>query len=369
MNDSAIILYTDRLSVGYRKKVLIPDISFPVRKGEILVLIGPNGAGKSTILKTITSQLDAIAGTCVLAGKSLTAQTPAEISRKMSITLTGRPEAELMTVEDMVNTGRYPYTGRLGILSARDHTIVKDILDQTGLTEIKDCLFNEISDGQKQRTMLARALCQEPEVLVLDEPTSYLDIRHKMDFLSLLKKMTRERNIAVILSLHELELAEKFADHILCIAEGRIDCYGDPEDILTEDYVRVLYHMEKGTWLPSFGSIELEKIAGDPQVFVIGGGGTGIPVYRALQRQGTPFAAGILSENDLDYPAACALADTVISLPAFEPIDENAMEKARAVIQTCTYVCCTLRSFGSCNRKNQQLYEYALSLGLKIWQK
>lgn len=140
-----------------------------------------------------------------------------------------------------------------------------------------------------------------------DEPTSFLDLRGKLELLAILKELVRERRVAVILSLHELDLAQRISDRLLCIRGNGIDRCGTPEEIFSGGYIRQLYGVERGSYCESFGCPELEPVRGKPQVFVIGGNGSGIPVYRRLQRQGVPFAAGILSENDVDHPVASAL--------------------------------------------------------------
>ena len=211
---------TEKISVGYDGKPLIEEVEIALRKGEILTLLGPNGAGKSTILKSIARQLSLIAGTVRLDGEDMRTLTGAELSKKMAVVMTKRLRGELMTCEDVVATGRYPYTGRFGVLRAEDHAAVQNAMELVQVAEIGDSLFDRISDGQRQRVMLARAICQEPEILILDEPTSYLDVRHKLEFLSILQKLCRERELTVILSLHELELAEKIHR---CTADWTMD--------------------------------------------------------------------------------------------------------------------------------------------------
>ena len=219
--------------------------------------------------------------------------------------------------------------------------------------------FSRISDGQRQRVLLARALCQEPEVLVLDEPTSFLDIRYKLELLSILKDMTRKRNLAVLMSLHELELAQRVSDYVLCVHNGTIERWGQPEGIFTSDYLKELYEADQGSYNPSTGCLELERVTGEPQVFVIGGGGSGIPVYRRLQRQGIPFAAGVIHEHDLDYPVANALAVKVIVEKSYMPIGEKVFLQARECITVCPQVLCPITIFGPMNEKNRMLKELA----------
>ena len=163
----------DNLSVGYNRKTLIHDICLDIKKGEIVTLIGPNGAGKSTILKSITRQLDIIGGKVIFDAGDLMKISFKELSQKMAVVLTERLKTELLTCHDIVATGRYPYTGRLGILSHEDEDKVDAALAAVNAQELGSQDFNAISDGQRQRVLLARAICQEPEVIILDEPTSW----------------------------------------------------------------------------------------------------------------------------------------------------------------------------------------------------
>ena len=205
-------LETKDLSVGYNRTALIHDINIGIEKGEIVTLIGPNGAGKSTILKSITRQLELIAGTVTIQNEDLHAISYKNLATKMAVVLTDRMKPELMTCYEIVATGRYPYTGRLGILTKEDEKKVEEAMAAVHAVELGNRDFNEISDGQKQRILLARAICQEPEIIILDEPTSFLDIRYKLDLLSILRNMAKEKNITVIMSLHEIDLAQKVAD-------------------------------------------------------------------------------------------------------------------------------------------------------------
>ena len=286
--------YTDQLTVGYDGKPLIKEINIQLNKGEILTLIGPNGAGKSTILKSITRQLSLISGTIYLEHEQMSRMTNREVSKKLAVVLTERMRPELMTCEDVVSTGRYPYTGTLGILSAEDKEKVKSAMEMVHAWDLKDRDFTAISDGQRQRILLARAICQEPEIIVLDEPTSFLDIRHKLELLSILRSMAKEKGITVIMSLHEIDLAQKIADQILCVKGDHVCYYGTPEQIFEEQTIRELYGIENGFYDPRFGSIELPKVEGEPEVFVIAGCGRGIPIYRKLQKALITFNLVIL---------------------------------------------------------------------------
>ncbi len=349
------VLTARDISVGYGKKIVVSGLDLEVRSGEILTIIGPNGAGKSTVLKSIASQLPLLGGAVSINGTDIAEMSLNETAKTISVCFTERITAEKMTCEDIVSTGRYPYTGKFGILSADDRKIVREAMELTGVTSIADTDIRRISDGQRQTVMLARAIAQQPEVLILDEPTSFLDINNKLKLLGLLKELARSRNIAVIQTLHELDLAQRFSDKILCIKDHKSDRTGTPEEIFSGDYISLLYGIENGTFNSMFGTAEAKPSDGEPQVFVIGGGGSGIPIYRRLQRQGIPFAAGVIHENDVEYAAAKSLAVVLITEKAFEPISDESFEKALAIMKKCREVICCTEHFGTMNMKNKEL--------------
>ena len=359
-------LYTARLAVGYGGKPLIENICLHVRRGEIMTLIGPNGAGKSTILKTLARQLTPMAGAVYLDKQALGQMAEKELAQRLAIVTTERIDPELMTCRDIVSTGRYPYTGRLGLLRAEDRTIVENALAQVHAGELAELPFAQVSDGQRQRVLLARALCQQPDVILLDEPTSFLDIHHKLELLDILKNLVRQQQLAVVMSLHELDLAQRVSDTVVCVEKNGALRMGPPEQIFTEENIRALYGLTQESYNPLFGCAELPPVQGEPQIFVIGGGGSGIPVYRRLQRMGVPFAAGILHRNDLDYPVARALAAELVEEAAYQPVTAGTLARALAVLERCGKAVCTLPAFGPLNEANRLLWEAAKQNGKQV---
>lgn len=357
--DMSLYIRTDKMSVGYQKKAILNDITLELSKGEILTLIGPNGAGKSTVLKSIARQLELIGGSVFLDGKDMTEISDGALSQKMAVVFTEKIKSEYMTCEDVVASGRYPYTGYFGILSERDKEVVQDAMEAVHLTEIRDQDFSKISDGQRQRVMLARAICQEPEIIILDEPTSFLDVRYKLEFLSILQELRSKRGLTVIMSLHELELAWRISDRILCIDGKRVDRIGTPEEIFQKGYIQKLFSIETGSYDEDNGSMELQPVKKAADVFVLGGGGSARACYRRLQREGRAFITGILYDNDLDFPVAQALSKEVIFTKAFEPVDEALIAQARQKIDEVSTVICCREQFGSLDIANRELYEYA----------
>lgn len=350
---------TEQMSVGYQGKPLIQNIEIGLNKGEILTLIGPNGAGKSTILKSIAKQLKLIGGAVYLDKKETAQMSGTELSQRMAVVFTEKLKTELMTCEDVVATGRYPYTGHFGILSKEDDSIIEEAMELVHVTEIRNQDFTKISDGQRQRVMLARAICQEPEIIILDEPTSFLDVKYKLEFLSVLQELRARKGLTVIMSIHELELAERVSDRILCVNGAYVERLGKPEEIFRAGYIKSLFGIETGSFDEENGSMELEPPGEKADIFVIAGGGSGRSTYRKLQRERKAFITGIIYENDLDFPAARALAAEVIAMKAFEPVDKAALEQAKKAIDSCSKVICCRKQFGSLEIANKELLEYA----------
>ena len=358
---------TEDLAVGYRGRSLIHDINIAMEKGKILTLIGPNGAGKSTILKTITRHLARIGGTVEIGGKDIQGWSAKEMAGQVAVVLTDRIRPELMTCGEVVAMGRYPYTNAMGKMTAADKEAVSRALRRVHATELEEQDFSTLSDGQRQRIMLARAICQEPQVIVLDEPTAYLDIRFKIELLGILRKMAHEEGTAVVMSLHEIDLASKISDYMVCVKGDTIAAFGTPEEIMKEGVIESLYGLEKGNYNQLYGSVEFGRPEGEPRVFVVAGGGYGTEVYRLLQKCQIPFATGILHENDIDCPVASALSGHAVTAPAFEEMTEEQLKQALEWMQKAGTLIHAGTPIGSTNRMNGRLLELAEEMRFPVY--
>ena len=251
------VLQTRGLAVGYGGSPLVRGVEIEVRLGEVVTLIGPNGAGKSTILKTIAGQLAPCGGTVLLSGHDLSGLTPAQQARELSVLLTDRVRTDLLTCIDVVEMGRHPHTGRLGILSDEDRAEVRAAMELVHVWELRHNDFMRLSDGQRQRVMLARAICQEPRVLILDEPTNYLDIRYQIELLDILRQLVRERVMSIVMTLHELPLARVVSDWVVCVKDGAVMAQGRPDEMFVSQTIDQLYDLKPGSFDPVTGGVRL----------------------------------------------------------------------------------------------------------------
>ncbi len=354
------------LDVGYGEKLILGDINFELKKGEILCLMGPNGSGKSTIIKTITEHIKKLGGKIFIDGKDIDTLDQKEKAKHLSVVLTERINPELMTVEDVISSGRYPYTGYLGKLEDKDYKAIDEAIEIVNAESLRNMYFSELSDGQKQRVMLAKAICQEAEVMILDEPTSYLDVRYKIEILGILRQLASQMGKTIILSLHEIDLIPKIADKVLQINGGNDYSYGSPEEIINDNSVTTAFKINRGSYSSLIGNIEMEKCITTPEVFVIGGCGSGVNIYRELNKKKIPFNAGIIFNNDIDLVVASVLACEVITEEAFKDISNDKIKIAEQKIEDSKLIIDSGSEFTGNNRRNRELLEFAISLNKKV---
>ena len=204
------------LSVGYKMgHAVVSDINLTLQSGKLASLIGANGVGKSTLLKTLTGFLPKLEGSLLLDGKDISEFSQRALARQISIVLTQKPDVQNLTVEEIVGLGRSPYTGFFGKLHANDQQIVDESIIAVGIEKLKNRMIQTLSDGERQKVMIAKALAQQTPIIFLDEPTAFLDFSSKVETFQLLQRMAHEMGKLVLLSTHDLELAVRFSDTLL----------------------------------------------------------------------------------------------------------------------------------------------------------
>lgn len=211
------------LSVGYTaSQALVSDVNVELQSGQLHCLIGRNGIGKSTLLKTLTGFLPKLSGDLLLDGQGIETFTQQALARKISIVLTQKPDVQNLTVAEVIGLGRSPYTGFFGKLRVRDCAVVDDAIRCVGIEPLRDRMIQTLSDGERQKVMIAKALAQGTPIILLDEPTAFLDFPSKAETFQLLRSMAHEKDKLIVLSTHDLELAVRFADCLLEVEEGSL---------------------------------------------------------------------------------------------------------------------------------------------------
>lgn len=233
-----MIISLSQLSVGYTlSHPVISDINLELRSGQLACLIGENGIGKSTLLKTLTGFLPKLKGSLLLGNRDIESFSQRELARQVSIVLTQKPDVQNLTIEEIIGLGRSPYTGFFGRLRAEDRKVVDDAIATMGIEKLRGRMIQTLSDGERQKVMIAKALAQETPIILLDEPTAFLDFPSKAETFQSLQRMAHERDKLILLSTHDLELAVRFADSLLEVKKGALQAVSATE---VKDSIRAI---------------------------------------------------------------------------------------------------------------------------------
>jgi len=333
------ILACDDLVVGYQAgKPIINKVNLEFRPGQFTTLLGPNGAGKTTLLRTLSRHLRPLSGTIRIADTFLESLSQIELAKMMSVVLTDKIDPPFFKVSQFVALGRYPHTDFLGRLRQHDREIVTQVLQAVQADELKDRDFTTLSDGERQKVLVARALAQEPKIILLDEPTAHLDLRHRLEVMAILRNLCRERNLTVIASLHDVDIAAKVSDQVALIKDGAITASGFPEEILTGPEVARLYDFDSACFNHQLGSIELRGNGLKRKVFVVAGMGSGATLYRLLSKYGYQISTGVLHTNDLDSFVAESLGAICTCQAPANTMEDTALNRALDELNECDLV-------------------------------
>ncbi|KAB7668835.1 ABC transporter ATP-binding protein [Bacillus sp. B1-b2] len=238
------ILSTEHLKIGYEDKIIVHDLDLHIKEGEITTIIGPNGCGKSTILKTLARIHKAKEGFVYLDGEMIHKIPTKKIAKRMAV-LPQSPEAPNgLTVFDLVSYGRSPHQSGFGRLTDKDREVINWAIEVTGLIELKNQEVDTLSGGQRQRAWIAMAIAQETNLLLLDEPTTYLDMAHQLEVLQLLKKLNEEENRTIVMVIHDLNHAARFSHHMVAMKGGELIKEGQPEVVMTEEVLKTVFQID-----------------------------------------------------------------------------------------------------------------------------
>jgi iron complex transport system ATP-binding protein len=237
-------LTADALTLAYGDRVIVDDLQLQVPPGKITAIVGANGCGKSTLLRALARLISPKAGQVVLDGKALHARPSKEIARTLGLLPQSPIAPEGIAVADLVGRGRHPHQKLLARWSARDYEVVAQSLAVTGTDDLAERSVDELSGGQRQRVWIAMALAQETDILLLDEPTTFLDVAHQVEVLDLLTDLNRDRGTTIVMVLHDMNLAARYADHLFALRSGRIVASGAPNEVMTSELIREVFDLD-----------------------------------------------------------------------------------------------------------------------------
>ncbi|OZI13371.1 iron-enterobactin transporter ATP-binding protein [Bacillaceae bacterium SAS-127] len=237
-------LYTTDLNIGYGERLIVKDLSVEIPDKKITTIIGSNGCGKSTLLKAITRIISHQSGNVILDGENIAKENTKILAKKMAILPQMQESASGLTVGELISYGRFPYQKGFGRLTKKDYEVIDWALEVTGTTEFKFRPVDALSGGQRQRVWIAMALAQETEIIFLDEPTTYLDMAHQLEVLELLQKLNLEQERTIIMVLHDLNQAARFADYMIALKNGGIIKAGSCEEVMKRDVLQKVFNID-----------------------------------------------------------------------------------------------------------------------------
>lgn len=255
-------LSADALTLSYGNRTIVDGLDLQIAPGRVTSIVGANGCGKSTLLRALSRLLAPVSGQVVLDGAALHTRSTREVAQVLGLLPQSPTAPEGIAVADLVGRGRHPHQRALARWSAHDYDVVADALEATRTTDLADRSVDELSGGQRQRVWIAMALAQETDILLLDEPTTYLDVAHQVEVLDLLTDLSVERGTTIVMVLHDLNLAARYSDELVAIRNGRVHAAGAPADILTSELVEDVFG------LPN--QITIDPVSGKPMVTPIG---------------------------------------------------------------------------------------------------
>lgn len=356
------------ISFSYGNEEILEKLTFEINKGSFVSIIGPNGSGKSTLLKNISAELTPKTGMVFLENQDIFRIKKKVLAQNMAVVPQDTGVDFAFSVMETVLMGRMPHQTRFQGDSDRDIEIAQESMELTNTWYLRDRAINELSGGERQRVIAARALTQQPKVLLLDEPTSHLDIQHQLELLELIEHLNRAKGLTVIAVLHDLNLAAQFSQKIILLNKGKIRAYGDPQEVLTVDNIREIYHVEvavtaneitgKLNIVPLSRQTRERKCQENIKVHLLCGGGSGVYLMEQLQHYGCQISCGVLNVGDSDWKKAKEIGAEMAEEAPFAPVSGEALQANLQLIQSSDVVIVLPVPFGEGNLANlKQVYD------------
>ena len=360
------MLRTDKIKFSYSQTKVLKGIDLEIEAGSFIGIIGPNASGKSTLLKNMSKSLKSDSGAVYLDHKLLNDYNSLELAKKMAVVPQNTEVNFNFNVYDIIMMGRHPYQKRWSGISQQDIKIVKEVMEVTDTLKLKQKMINDLSGGERQRVIIARALAQKPEILLLDEPTSSLDINYQGEIYDLLNYLNQEFNLTIVTVSHDLNLTAQYCEELLLLKEGEIYAAGSAEEVLTEENIKAVYQTEVMiktnplsnkpfiTLVPQVNSVK-KKNKKDFKIHVIAGGGTAKNFLYKLDNLGYQLSIGVLNVGDADWQAAKELGIEIVEAPPFIDISEKEISKNRELIEKADLIILSDLPFGHGNLANLEV--------------
>jgi iron complex transport system ATP-binding protein len=370
-----VLLSVDGVECRYGSVKILEDVSFTVNEGDLVGIVGPNGSGKTTLLKSISRTLKPYTGTILLDKTDIYNIKSMDLAKQMAIVPQESNIGFSFTALDIVLMGRNPHMKRFQMESESDLTIVRKAMNRTNTWHLADRPINELSGGEKQRVVIARALAQEPKVLLLDEPLTHLDMINQLEIMDLVKELCVKERLIVLAVIHDLNLAARYCSSILLLKGARIFAAGPVENVLTSENIKAVFHVD-AIVKKSLVTNSLFVIPLSPQksslprncaIHLIAGAGTGTVVMKALVDEGYEVTAGVLNMLDTDYETAELLKIPTVSEAPFSPITEQSKRLLLEMIQKSAIIVVTSVPFGYGNLSNLETALDAVKRGIRTY--
>ncbi|MDR0470390.1 MAG: ABC transporter ATP-binding protein [Nitrososphaerota archaeon] len=364
-------LKVDNIDCYYESTKIIENISLHTQTGQFVGILGPNGSGKTTLLKSISHTLKPKVGTIILGDQDIYTMKAIDVAKQMAVVSQGSTVAFSFTALDVVLMGRSPHLSRFAIESEKDVAIAKNAMAYTGTLHLQDRLITELSGGERQRIIISRALAQEPQVLLLDEPTTFLDVANQLEIMDLLKRLCDDKKLVVVGVFHDFNLAARYCDSLILLKNGKIVATGNT-DILTSENIKTIFNIDtivkqnSMTKTPYIIPLSINHAAPKRSltVHIICGAGSGSSLMKQLIDDGYNVTAGVLNLLDTDQETASFLKIPITTEAPMSPISEVAHNNNLQLIKKADFVIVTSFPYGYGNIKNLDAALYAVDQGI-----
>ena len=370
------VLEAHQLTVGYNGEPVLRDVNLTAARGQFIGLVGPNGSGKSSLVRSLSRVLPPISGHATLDAVDIYSMSAKELARRLAVVSQDYTIAFDFSVRDIVLMGRAPHLSRFGIEQPQDYSIAEEAMGLTHTLVLADRPVTSLSGGERQRCMIARALTQQPSILLLDEPTAHLDINHQIEILDLARRLTSERDLATVVVLHDLNLASQYCDQLILVAQGKVMAEGRPQEVVTEARIRVAYgtdvHVRQHpiTGRPYVTLVSRVPVQAPPTrattIHLICGAGTGTRLMRRLGDMGFAVSVGVVNVADSDHTEAETLDLRRVEEAPFSPITEQAHQLNLDMARQADVVLVTGIPVGDGNLRNLEAAVKARGFGRRV---